>query len=202
MNSNFRSPLYIALRDGNIDFVRGFLVTLEADPNQNMWGELTPLQIAVEKGHLNIVEALLAHERVDPNLRNKDGLTPLHIAVFREHFEVAYALVQHPASIHHYLSTDNKNGYPELVNALLADDITKDWYLSKLVQSPVLMRDKLQENSQLCQVLVSNSRALWACLQEKYAFSAEYRGLLQVIHDSSLEPDKALRHPLYTLFAS
>jgi len=79
-NKNHETPIFLALKNGNIKIVNKLLhlhnidITFEDKENQN-----TLLHLACEKEIVSIAQSL-SWLSVDPNIQNKNGNTPLHIA--------------------------------------------------------------------------------------------------------------------------
>jgi predicted LPLAT superfamily acyltransferase len=85
-DSDGRTALTIAAREGNIALVKALLMHHASVDLQDKWGR-TALIIASQEGHLGVVNALLTHH-ASVDLQAKDGRTALIIASQKGHLGV------------------------------------------------------------------------------------------------------------------
>jgi len=92
-----RSPLMIAVLEGDLETVRDFLELAlgKIDINYNYARVGTYLHMAVEYGYLEIVNILLSIPNIDVTIRNSEGLTPLDLAFRNDKKEIAILLLEH-----------------------------------------------------------------------------------------------------------
>ena len=199
------TPLFIAAQEGQLPVVTALLAAPRIDPNLTKTDGATPLLIAAQKGHLPVATALLADPRVNSNLAMTDGATPLYTAALFGHLNIVQALLRHQNinTRHPLLTTAAQNEYPAFVHALLSDETIRDYYLNQIILKPEPMRTAFTQNPIFFAELNRYRSELWVRLREPVHFNLpldEYRALLRQILDSRQEQNRALHHPLYTLF--
>lgn len=90
------TPLMLAVRRGNLAFVKELLAHPSINPDkQNEKGD-TALHHAIYAGNEDVLKALLNDGRTDPNISNKAGVTPLLLAVRYGYTSMVKALLEHP----------------------------------------------------------------------------------------------------------
>lgn len=86
------SPLYAAVKQGNIDLVALLLANGAENTITPKHGE-TPLHLAVSMNNIDMIKLLLDHE-FDINTKNRFvGNTPLHYAVINDNFDLVKLLL-------------------------------------------------------------------------------------------------------------
>lgn len=93
------TPLYHAIRSGDLNRLRALLACPTTDPNKRVRrgrNENTPLMHAIyHRDNTKLVEALMAHPRIDPN-KTSNRVTPLLGAVFDRNKRLIQLLLAHP----------------------------------------------------------------------------------------------------------
>ena len=205
--TNAVTPLFIAAQKGHQPVVTALLADPRTAPNLAKIDGATPLLIAAQKGHLPVVTVLLDDLRIDPNQAMIDGATPLYTAALFGHLDIVQALLLHQNinTRNPLLTTSVQNGYPAFLHILLSDKTIRDYYLNQIILKPELMRNAFTQNPIFFTELSRHRSELWVRLREPEHFNLppdKYRVLLRNILDSRQEQNKALHHPLYTLFES
>lgn len=125
-DSNGKTPLYNASREGKID-VRVFLEAKAEVDLVNRHGR-TPLYWSSFKGEIDAVHALLK-AKANVNLADDSGRTPLHQSSSNGKIDVVRALLHAKANTNSLdvfgqtpLNLSKERGYTDVTNALLAHD--------------------------------------------------------------------------------
>ena len=93
MDSQGRTPLFIASRNNHKDIVR-FLLSKGANINiLNKRGQ-TPLYIACLQGNFGVVRLLLSNESIDVNLQSEDHMNPLYVATMNNYVDIVGLLLE------------------------------------------------------------------------------------------------------------
>ncbi|XP_059490662.1 uncharacterized protein LOC132205570 [Neocloeon triangulifer] len=93
-----RTPLYLAVENGNIDVVR-ILMENNANPNAELSYYMTPLQLAVSCAapKFEIVRLLVSSDRRDFDIQDEQGMTALHLACMGGHADIMGLLISQGA---------------------------------------------------------------------------------------------------------
>ena len=116
--ADLATPLIIAARDGNLDFVKALLryeANTEARGTIKDDGEVkedcTALWVAAAKGHFDVVR-LLIEQNADVDGRTSGNSTPLRAAAFDGHLDIVRYLVENRADVN---ARNNFNSTPLMV---------------------------------------------------------------------------------------
>ena len=112
------TPLIIAARDGNLDFVKALLryeANIEARSTIKIDGEAiedcTALWVAAANGHFDVVR-LLIEQNADVDGRTSRNSTPLRAAAFDGHLDIVRCLVENGADVN---ARNNFNNTPLMI---------------------------------------------------------------------------------------
>ena len=112
------TPLIIAARDGNLDFVKVFLryeANIEARGTIEIDGEFiedcTALRVAAAKGHFDVVR-LLIEQSAEVDGRTSNNSTPLRAAAVDGHLDIVRCLVENGADVN---ARNNFNSTPLMI---------------------------------------------------------------------------------------
>ncbi|XP_057328012.1 putative ankyrin repeat protein RF_0381 [Microplitis mediator] len=98
LNKFKKTPLYLAVRNENIDMIK-LLISSGADVNASNFDNETVLHAAVHSNNEEIVKLILDDELCDVNIKMDSGLTPLHIAVSKNNLKIVELLIKNNAKI-------------------------------------------------------------------------------------------------------
>ncbi|XP_057335470.1 putative ankyrin repeat protein RF_0381 [Microplitis mediator] len=125
----FISPLYYAVRVGDIKLVKMMLIFKGADVNSSRRKGTSPLHVAAWRGHHKIFKLLIQNRaRVDSAFTRpiKNGFTPLHLACLNNKVKCVKVLLKYGASvtpkcenIYHPIHITVFNNYVEVTKLLL-----------------------------------------------------------------------------------
>ncbi|KAJ5855203.1 hypothetical protein N7455_009151 [Penicillium solitum] len=120
--AGFRSPLRLAITEGNIAVVRLLLTHNELEINARHTREDSPLCLATERGDVNVVKLLVEQgDRLKINQLNSiDEESALFVAVRNQSFDILDILLQNPAI---NLNLSNRWGETALGLAVKGGDV-------------------------------------------------------------------------------
>ena len=130
-NDQGYTPLYIAAREGRIQWVRQ-LIEEGANINGASKADYTALHVATIQDHLDIVKTLIG-AGADPNLKNKFGETPLYRACANGLTDIGIELIKAGSIIKAGDSAGVKGNPLDFPNA----EAIRNWYQSNMAREQI-----------------------------------------------------------------
>jgi len=90
------TPLYAAVKIGDVDVVKLLLAKSGIDVNQPTRDGTTPLSFATMSENIEVVESLLTHPDIDVNRPTSNGSTLLYIVTILNKIDMMELLLAHP----------------------------------------------------------------------------------------------------------
>lgn len=156
VNDNNRTPLFSAVKSGNIEIV-SYLLSKGANVNARDVSGITPLMLACYNSNYQLVEFLLDNG-AEPNVISVDGYTALNLACDnRDNLKIVQTLIGHNADVNLY---DKKSNRSALVCATIAN-------ASEIVD--LLLKNGFDVDSKF----ESDSNYGWTCLHVAVVYGRE-----------------------------